>query len=71
MKLKIEGTKYSRDISNMAVLCSDYSVIDEYQREVLKNMENRRRDQEINKLKKDISEIKSMLETLLNRGSNG
>jgi len=71
MKLKIEGTKYSRDISNMAVLCSDRSVVDDYQRELIKHAENRRRDQEINKLKSDISEIKSMLETLLNRGSNG
>jgi hypothetical protein len=71
MKLKIEGTKFSRDLHSMAVLCNDRSVIEEYKREMTKFAENRRRDQEINKLKQDISDIKSMLETLINRGSNG
>lgn len=71
MKLKIEGTKYSRDLTNMAVLCSDKSVKNQYEIELAKYHENLRRDKEINKLKNEISEIKSMLKTLIDRGSNG
>lgn len=71
MKLKIEGTQYSRDLNNMAVLCNDHSVKNEYETELAKHYENKRRDKEINNLKNEISEIKSMLKTLIDRGSNG
>jgi hypothetical protein len=71
MRVKIEGTQYSRDLTNMAVLCSDHSVKNEYEIELAKHHENLRRDKEINKLKTELSEIKSMLRTLIDRGSNG
>lgn len=71
MKLKIEGTQYSRDMSNMAVLCDDHSVKNTYEIELAKHYENIRRDKEINSLKKEITDIKSMLQTLIDRGSNG
>lgn len=68
MRVKIEGTQYSRDLSNMAVLCNDHSVKNAYEVELAKYHENLRRDKEINKLKTEISEIKSMLKTLIDRG---
>lgn len=68
MKVKIEGTSYSRDLTNMAVLCSDRALKNEYETELARHHDNKRRDKEINNLKKEISEIKSMLQTLIDRG---
>lgn len=71
MRMKIEGTKYSRDLGNMAVLCNDHSIKNAYEVELARYHENIRRDREINTLKKEISDIKSMLKTLIDRGQNG
>lgn len=68
MKVKIEGTKYSRDMNNRAVICTDPSVLNAYNAEQMKRRENERRDREINTLKNEISEIKAMLKTLIERG---
>lgn len=68
MKVKIEGTKYSRDLKNMAVLCNDRSVARAYNAELIKTLADKRRDEEINKLKQEMSEIKSMLKILIDRG---
>ena len=68
MRVKIEGTQYSRDMESRAVVCSDRNVLDAYMMERKKERENERRDKEINSLKTEISEIKSMLQTLINRG---
>lgn len=70
MKLKIQGTKFSRDLSNMAVLCNDKSEVIKYETELKKHRENQIRDEEINNLKNEISEIKEMLQILI-RGQNG
>ena len=70
MKLKIEGTKYSRDLNNMALLCNDKSEVIKYEMELRKHYENQLRDAEINKIKSEISEIKEMLQVLI-RGQNG
>jgi hypothetical protein len=70
MKLKIQGTKFSRDLNNMAVLCNDKSEVTRYESEMRKYRENQIRDEEINKLKNEISEIKEMLQILI-RGQNG
>ena len=68
MKVKIEGTKYSRDMNNRAVICTDPSVLRAYNAEQMKRKENERRDREINTMKTEISEIKAMLKTLIERG---
>lgn len=70
MKYKIEGTKYSRDLDNMAVLCTDVTEKIKYETELRKFRENQFRDNEINNLKHEVSEIKSMLQELI-RGQNG
>ena len=68
MKYKIEGTKFSRDVETMAILCNDRSEVVRYENELKKHQENLIRDAEINKLKSEFSEIKSMLQTLIGRG---
>lgn len=70
MKYKIEGTKYARDLGNMAVLCTDATEKIKYENELRKFRENQHRDAEINTLKQEISDIKSMLQELI-RGQNG
>lgn len=68
MKVKIEGTKYSRDMNNRAVICTDPSVLRTYNAEQMRRKENERRDREINTMKNEMSEIKAMLKTLIERG---
>lgn len=70
MKLKIKGTPYSRDLNNMAVLCSDKTIAMQYESELQKHRDNQFRDAEINKLKGELAEIKEMLQVLI-RGQNG
>ena len=71
MKHDIKGTKFVRDLKNMAVLCKDNTEKMRYEDELRKHKENQSRDDEINNLKNEISEIKSMLQVLMNRGQNG
>jgi hypothetical protein len=71
MKYDIKGTKYSRDLQNMAVLCKDNTEKMRYEDELRKHKENLTRDQEINNLKAEMTEIKSLLQILVNRGQNG
>lgn len=71
MKHEIKGTQFVRDLKNMAVLCNDNTVKMKYEDELRKHKENQSRDTEINNLKNEISEIKSMLQVLMNRGQNG
>lgn len=65
MKVKIEGTAYSRDLTNMSLLCNDKSVKNRYEEQLKTHKDNLRRDEEINNIKNDISEIKSMLQILI------
>ncbi len=67
-QIKIDGTKYSRDLDTRAVICDDRNVLDNYYMEQRKRRENTRRDKEINSLKEEMSEIKSMLKILMERG---
>jgi hypothetical protein len=68
MQFKIKGTKYTRDIDNMAVLCNDISEVRKFKTEMQKHKENVIRDIEINNLKNDVAEIKSLLKQLVERG---
>jgi hypothetical protein len=70
MKYKIAGTKYTRDLDNMAILCNDKTEITRYENEMRRHRENQHRDEEINNIKSELSEIKHMLQVLI-RGQNG
>lgn len=67
MEIKIKGTKFSRDLNNMAVLCNDPSEVRKYQQEVEKKKQLLARDVEINNLKRDVAEIKSLLQKIIDR----
>jgi hypothetical protein len=67
-QVKIDGTKYSRDLNNRAVVCDDRNVLENYYMEQRKHHDNTRRDKEINSLKDEMSEIKYMLKILMERG---
>jgi hypothetical protein len=71
MKFEIKGTKYNRDLTNMAVLCRDPTERTRYEDELRRHKENLTRDQEINNIKTEIAEIKSLLQIIVNRGQNG
>lgn len=68
MHYRIKGVKYTRDLDNMAILCSDTSEVARYQAEMKKQQENRLRDKEINSLKNDVAEIKALLKQIIERG---
>lgn len=68
MLYQIKGTKYVRDLNNMAVLCGDTSEITKYQTEMQKMQLERHRDLEINNLKNEVAEIKTLLKQLVERG---
>lgn len=68
MQFKIKGTKYTRDVDNMAVLCNDISEVRKYNTEMQKQKENMIRDIEINNLKNDVAEIKALLKQIIERG---
>ena len=71
MKYKIKNTPFTRDLKNMAILCTDKSVENKYEQQMALLSENKRRDEEINKIKDDISDIKSLLIKMIERGQNG
>jgi hypothetical protein len=71
MRHKIPGTKFSRDAKTRAILCNDLTEKRKYEIELQKVKSDARRDEEINNLKRDISDIKEMLEALLSRGTDG
>lgn len=71
MKVKIEGTSYIRDLNNRAILCNDMRQKNNYELEMMRYKDNTRRDGEINNLKQEIEELKSLLKIMTNRGQNG
>ena len=71
MRVKIEGTKYVRDVSNRAILCTDIKEKQNYELEMQRYKDNIRRDDEINSLKQELEELKSLLKAMTNRGQDG
>lgn len=71
MKFKIKGTPYTRDLNNMAVLCTDRRQKMQYEQQKAIVSESKHREMEMYKMKNEISELKSMLEQLMRRGQDG
>ena len=68
MKFRVKNTPFNRDVSNMALLCTDPMQKIKYEEKLALMKSNKDRDEEINSLKNELTEIKSMLQSLLNRG---
>ena len=71
MKVRIKGTSYVRDLNNMAILCNDIKQKEAYETELHRHKDNVRRDSEINTLKQELEELKSLLRNMANRGQDG
>lgn len=67
MEVKIKDTKFSRDLTNMAVLCNDPAEVRKYKQEMEKRRQIHNVNAEINNLKSDVAEIKSLLNKILER----
>ena len=67
MEVKIKNTKFSRDLGNMAVLCNDPAEVRKYNQEMEKRRQQYARDVEINNLKSEVAEIKTLLKQIIER----
>lgn len=71
MKIPIKGTNYSRDLTNMALLCNDHKDARKFESEIAQARDSRTRADEINKLKAELSEMKMMLQTMMSKLDRG
>lgn len=68
MKLRVkENERLVRDSSNLAILNTDRDVLKMHERKMAKLEKDRLQQDEINNLKTDVAEIKSLMQELLKR----
>jgi hypothetical protein len=66
MKLKVkENERFVRDSANFAILNTDRGALKQHEQKMENIRKTKERDDEINMLKQDISEIKDMLRQLI------
>jgi hypothetical protein len=68
MKIKMEGTKYSRDLNTMALVLTDRSEITKYEIEQERYRADKARETEINRLKAELEELKILVRAMSNKG---
>ncbi len=67
MKLKVkENEKFVRDANNLAILNTDRDAIKRHEMKMEQLRKQKQRDEEINSIKNDITELKQMLRELIN-----
>ena len=66
MKLKVkENERFVRDSANFAILNTDRAALKQHEQKMENIRKMKERDDEINMIKQDISEIKDMLRQLI------
>lgn len=71
MKLRVkEDERLVRDSENFAILNTDKSVVSQHQKKMQQLQKQKAQEEEINTIKRDVSEIKDMLRSLLQQRSN-
>lgn len=71
MKLRVEENELLlRDSETFAILNTDRSLLTNHERKMAQLKKMKAQEEEINKIKRDVSEIKDMLRILLERESN-
>jgi hypothetical protein len=71
MKLKVkEDERLVRDSENFAILNTDKNVVSQHQKKMQQLQKQKAQEEEINTIKRDVSEIKDMLRSLLQQRSN-
>jgi len=67
MKLRVkDNEKFVRDTKNLAILNTDPDSLKKHELKMEQLRKQKQRDEEINSIKNDISELKSMLRELIN-----
>jgi len=68
MKMRVQGNeRLVRDSTNLAILNIDRDAIKAHEQKMAKMARERIQQEEINTLKNDVSEIKSLMQELLKR----
>jgi hypothetical protein len=68
MKMRVkEHEKFVRDSHNMAILNTDPDATKRHDQKMAQLKKQRDQDQEINSLRKDLSDLKEMLQELIKR----
>ncbi len=68
MKVKVKDNEaLVRDTSNMAILCKNVDALKHHERKILELKEKEQQKKEINTLKQDVSDIKEMLQQIIQR----
>ena len=66
MRLRVkEDERLVRDTSNFAILNTDHEVLTSHERKLRQLQKEKSQEEEINNIKRDVSEIKDMLRVLL------
>lgn len=68
MKLRVrDNEKYVRDSMNMAILNTDSDAEKRHEAKMMQLRKQKQQENEINTLKKDISDMKEMMQELIKR----
>lgn len=62
----LENPDYVKDMKNFAILNTNKSAVAKHEQKMAELRRNKQTEEEINKLKSDVSEIKLMLSKILN-----
>lgn len=71
MIVKTEDSDFNRDQSNFALINSNVEAYNLYRRHRAQSLENTNLQRQIDTLKTDMTDIKSMLKVLIQRENNG
>lgn len=68
MKVKVKDNEsLVRDTTNMAILCVNSDVVKHHEKKIIQLKEKEDQKKEINTLKRDVSDIKEMLQQIIQR----
>lgn len=68
MRLRVkEDERLIRDTDNFAILNTDHEILGNHERKLQQLRKQKAQEEEINNIKRDVSEIKDMLQQLLER----
>lgn len=68
MKIQVkDNDSLVRDASTMAILCKNADVLKAHDRKIIELKEKEQQKNEINNLKRDVSEMKEMLQLIIQR----
>lgn len=68
MKVKVkDNDTLVRDLDNTAILCKSVDVLKRHEQKIMELREKEEQKKEINNIKRDVSDIKEMLQQIIQR----